>query len=58
MIELRAERNEKHPVKVKKNKAEMKKEMKGKTENKGNKYNHTITSARKSPPQIPHEKIP
>ena len=38
MIELRAERNEKHPVKVKKkSKAEMKKEMKGKTENKGNK---------------------
>ena len=35
MIEVRVERSEKHPLKVKKNKAEMKKEMKGKTENKG-----------------------
>ena len=37
MIQVRVERSEKHPVKVKKNKAEMKKDMKGKTENKGNK---------------------
>ena len=36
MITVRLERSEKHPVKVKKNKAEMKKEMKGRTENKGN----------------------
>ena len=38
MNQVRVERSEKHPVEVKENKAEMKKEMKGKQKQRENNY--------------------